>query len=167
MLSQSGWGAAAAAVGAEKARLSAEQTGGQSLCLLPCGEKKEQEKKGFPSRDPSSQKQILAGKSKSCPLTWASALLVWSRRRKTEPGKNVKIDIYIDTHTYLCVHIYKKVNMLTCTVNHTVIKSHSVKITLDFINARKIHSFLSITPLEVDLAYRLNSVYRTGLFFIQ
>lgn len=104
---QSGWGAAAAAVGAEKARLSAEQTGGQSFCLLPCGEKKEQEKKGFPSRDPSLQKQILAGKSKSCPLTRDSAVLVWSRSEKTEQGKRVKIYTYTHMQAYLCVYILK------------------------------------------------------------
>lgn len=55
--------------------------------------------KDFPSRDPSLQKQTLAGKSKSRPLRRASAVPVWSRSGKTEPGENNKCIYNILKHT--------------------------------------------------------------------
>lgn len=139
---------------------------GSPYACYPAERRKSRKRKASPAGTPHHKNRFWLARAKAVLLHELQHYWYGAKGEKQNQEKTLKY-IYIDTHTYLCVHIYKKVNMLTCTVNHTVIKSHSVKITLDFINARKIHSFLSITPLEVDLAYRLNSVYRTGLFLIQ
>jgi len=69
--------------------------------------------KDFPSRDPSVQKQILAGKSKSCSLQHASAVLVWSRSGKTEPGKNKYLYTHMQKHT--CIYVKNKLPNVQCS----------------------------------------------------